>query len=204
MKKTTRSNTAQNPKWAALFTISTALFVVLPSVTAQPSVKQADVRMDDALSAWMSAYEYVPTDAEIQALGPTVEVGERLAKVMVDQDATPVFRARAISMAKAVGCEPIHQALRQILADPTTSPLLKRKIALVVFDVGLPEALTVLDRLAGDGNASVRESAMLGFGRVGTMEAVGAIEKHRATESKPFVKRAADRALVEIRARNMR
>lgn len=203
-RKMFRRMANRHRRWELTLVLLSGAVVISPSVTAQPISVSATANIDDTLHAWMSAYEYVPSEAEVRALGSVAEVSERLATVIMNPDADLVFRSRAISLSAAVGGESIHRALRQVLVDSKTAPLLKRKLALVVSDVHLPEALPVLEQLAADADPTVRESAMTGLGRLGTMEAFHVIEKRRIQETKSFVKEAADRAMLEIRSRHQR
>ncbi len=104
------------------------MLLLLPLLLAPPAEVQ--------LRRWFAAYEFVPTDAQVLALGP--ELGEALSRIALDPSAHPIARARALSlMPLAPGRETESAALRLLDADP---PILRRKALRVLRALEIPES----------------------------------------------------------------
>lgn len=141
----------------------------------------------DTLARWFRGYEFVPTAADYQRLGP--RLGPALVGLADDAAVALTARARAVSAMTYAHDAATLAHLTQLLEDPAQPSLLRRKAALALGQRAAAAAVSPLvDAFAaGVGDVFLREACARALRGIGG-PAYAARETLFATETAPSVR----------------
>ncbi|RMG16568.1 MAG: hypothetical protein D6729_10640 [Deltaproteobacteria bacterium] len=169
-----------------------------PSASATPPPPRsvgAATASDEALVVLLSLIHEEPSVEALQRFGPELE--SRLAQVAEDPTVPRLARVRAVSSLGRLGTEAALRRIEDLVARGTALPPRLRMAVfwtLGHFFEAVPRRLDVIRRGLADPDPGVREAAVRALARVGTPEALAALEAHRLRERHVAV-RAVLRAL---------
>lgn len=184
---------------ATALVVALGLALLAPSTAAaRPSLAQ----QEHSVRVLLSAYEYRPTRAVLDRLGPDVE--KVLIRLASHPKVRPTLRVRA---AETLGLYPTRDArgfLRSLLQEPalfgtTTGRLLRRAAMSALAQAFGPAAVPDLAPLREDEDPQIREGCARALGATGAAAAKPILDAWLSHEPELFVRVAIDASLSTLR-----
>lgn len=139
----------------------------------------------EAVRSLLSGYEYVPSKADFDQVGP--EALAALQLVVNDPQALSTTRSRAVAAMAMVG-DPLAEAVLEGLVFDASRPVgLRSHAARALGARAGSRAMPVLGRVLEDANPELREAGVRGLVASKLPAAKGLLEKHLSKEATPEV-----------------
>lgn len=161
------------------------LLVVAALCAAMPAMAGAQ---HDAVMDLLNAYEATATADQLKALGEGVDA--ELMAIADDSGVAPSRRGRAVTALQYFPSETSKNWLATRLVDDAAEAIVRRKAALSLGVVAGAEGVTALTTALSATDAQLRIAAAQALGKVGTPEAVAALQGRLANEPETAVRMA--------------
>ncbi|MBX7099586.1 MAG: HEAT repeat domain-containing protein [Myxococcaceae bacterium] len=161
-----------------------------------PTAPAPVVNVDEAVRSLLSGYEYVPSKADFERLGPTAYPA--VLAVVNDAKALTSTRLRAVAALSMVADPRAEAALEALVFDARAAVPMRAHATQALGARAGGRAVPVLERVLEDANPELREAAVRGLTASRLPPARGLLTTQQAKDPSPLVRDAAREGLERL------